>query len=288
MLPIVPPIVSPILKTKTHLFLIFSTSPQHPNSSVVDADQGRVSWDPVVTMDFMATLMDVLQVERPASQQKWHFDGTSIMSILKNTKVEQRGIGWMYHNHIQSTANGYAYRYGQWKYVAGGVSCNAVHSTFNCSRPQLYDMSNDYAEEFDVSLQFPLVFRAIEKNFTTWYESIQDSWENESQCGGSGGGSMLGAFPRASTYAASDRCLFDVGSGLHGRDIAVGSVASRELCCGACSVVQECVASDYVVASRMRPTFEGIVTGGTCHLKREFDPKMFKTGELQVACRQPF
>ena len=56
----------------------------------------RVSWDPVVTMDFLATVMEVLDVERPASQKDWHFDGISVLPILKGEAVAERGIGWMY------------------------------------------------------------------------------------------------------------------------------------------------------------------------------------------------
>ena len=63
----------------------------------VVGSQARVSWDTVVTMDFLATVMDVLDVERPEEQKDWHFDGVSIMPILRGDTPEPRGIGWMYN-----------------------------------------------------------------------------------------------------------------------------------------------------------------------------------------------
>ena len=54
---------------------------------------------------------------------------------------------------------------------------------------------------------------------------------------------------------------------LVGEDVAVGTAASREACCGACAATPGCVASDFERASPMRPTFEGVARGGTCRLK---------------------
>lgn len=58
---------------------------------------------------------------------------------------------------VMSVEHGYAYRYGRWKLVAGGISCVAKHATFDCSKPQLYDMVNDYAENHDLSGEYPEV-----------------------------------------------------------------------------------------------------------------------------------
>jgi|EP01047_Picozoa_sp_COSAG01_P048365 arylsulfatase A-like enzyme len=58
----------------------------------------RQSWDPVVTMDFMATVLEVLGVERPATQASWAFDGVSVLPILRGQTPQIRGIGWMYHS----------------------------------------------------------------------------------------------------------------------------------------------------------------------------------------------
>ena len=55
----------------------------------------RVSWHTVTTMDFLATIMDVLGVERPAAQAAWAFDGVSAMPILRGEEPAPRGVGWM-------------------------------------------------------------------------------------------------------------------------------------------------------------------------------------------------
>lgn len=53
----------------------------------------RESWAPVVTMDFMATILEVLDMKRPASQSDWAFDGISVLPILRDEAPEPRGIG---------------------------------------------------------------------------------------------------------------------------------------------------------------------------------------------------
>ena len=63
--------------------------------AVVGAGPARVSWDTVVTMDFHATILDVLGVERPAAQRDWAYDGVSAMPILRGESPAERGIGWM-------------------------------------------------------------------------------------------------------------------------------------------------------------------------------------------------
>ena len=40
----------------------------------------RESWDPVITSDFLPTIMEVLGVRRPISQMNWGFDGATLLS----------------------------------------------------------------------------------------------------------------------------------------------------------------------------------------------------------------
>ena len=147
--------------------------------AVVGGGAARVSWDPVVTMDFHATVLEVLGVTRPPAQAGWAYDGVSILPILQGKAPAARGIGWMYMAPQASAHNGYAFRYGNWKYVAGGISCDAAKATFDCSKPQLYDMATDFAEDFDLAAKRPEVLAAIAANFTAWYDSVQNSIANE-------------------------------------------------------------------------------------------------------------
>ena len=34
----------------------------------------------------------------------------------------------MFYSHVKSAAKGYAYRYGKWKYVVGGISMVTQHN----------------------------------------------------------------------------------------------------------------------------------------------------------------
>ena len=211
------------------------------------------------------------------------------MPILRGEEVPVRGIGWMYNKPTAVAKEGYAFRYGKWKYVVGGISCDASKATFDCMKPQLYDMDVDFAENHDLALKEPAVLKAIAANFTTWHKSILNSMANESKCSNAptpppGPGPAPTPTPFPPHVTPSSKCVFTDGKALSGSDVATGSVPSKEACCGACIEHAGCVASDYVEASPMRPTYEGVMTGGTCHLKGEYLPKKEKKGQLQTAC----
>ena len=59
--------------------------------AVVQGETGRVSWELALTSDFLATIMDVLNVTRPANQADWGVDGRSLMPLLRSppAKVPQ-------------------------------------------------------------------------------------------------------------------------------------------------------------------------------------------------------
>ena len=133
-------------------------------------------------MDFMATVMDLLNLERPPNQREWGFDGVSVMPILRGEEPEPRGIGWMYQKADADVKDGYAFRYGKWKLAVGGVSCIAEEASFNCSKPQLYNMEQDIAENHDLAAQQPAILAAILHNFSVWHQSVLNSMAGESQC----------------------------------------------------------------------------------------------------------
>merc|ERR1711871_584922 len=115
-------------------------------------------------MDFLPTMMDVLNVSRPTEQLSWGFDGRSILPILADESYvpPERSIGWWYNTPRKTVSDGWGYRYGKWKYVVGSVSCKKD----DCRVPQLYDLSNDLGEKHDLSATHPYVLTAIEANFT--------------------------------------------------------------------------------------------------------------------------
>ena len=243
----------------------------------------RISWDTVVTMDFLATIIDVLDVARPPSQEDWAFDGVSVMPILRGETPAERGIGWMFKKPIATATFGYAFRFGKWKYTVGGASCNDQTATFNCSMPQLYDIDTDFSENHDLAAAFPDVLAAIAANFTLWHASVLHSIANESMCRGAL--DPLPSIPFPAHPAPSSACTFPPHQSRHSTEIASGVVASAEECCGACLATPECGGADYVAATPMRPTWTGSATGGTCTLRVQTIPWIPESGKNQTAMR---
>lgn len=233
----------------------------------VVGNASRVSWDPVITMDYLATIMDVLGVPRPAEQADWAFDGVSVLPLLRGETPSERGIGWMYYSPNVSAANGYAYRWGNWKYVVGGISCDPTSpdATFNCYNPQLYDMSVDWAENNDLAKAHPDILAALAANFTAWHTSVMNSITNESKCAAQ----PAPPSPFPPNPAPSDACDFELNASLNGIDAASGTVKDAAECCGACRAYAGCVAADFWDA----PASVAGAPTVNCHLKASYSPK---------------
>ena len=212
----------------------------------------RVSWDTVVTYDFLPTIMDVLGVQRPAAQQNWGFDGRSVMPILRGEGWPERGLGWMFDTPAMNVDKGYGFRYGRWKYVQGSISCSQA----DCRQPQLYDLETDLGEHTNVAAQNPAILRAIMANFTLWHQSILNSIANESRCQTGPGPSPPS--PPPPPAPPSSNCQFVRDSGLQGSDYAHVPGASKEECCGRCLQQAACAAVDF--------------NNNTCHFKHAFNP----------------
>ena len=239
----------------------------------VSKGPARVSWQPVVTMDFMATVMDVLGLQRPTNQRQWAFDGVSVMPILRGEEPAPRGIGWMYMKPDADAHYGYGFRYQHWKLAVGGVSCVEAQASFNCSAPQLYDMRTDYAENHDLARVHPDILEDIMANFTVWHESVLNSMANESKCPSTPGPGPVPKTKFPAHPVASTKCTCTPGKAQVSGDMAVGHTETWELCCGACRMTKGCAAADFKAASPMRPAYNGEATGGTCHLKPKNIPK---------------
>ena len=159
---------------------------QGPRNHNDEYDDAIVSWETVITMDFLPTVMELLGVERPINQQSWAMDGRSILPLLKNatgfrwdnTEEGARSFGMGNHDPKVNAVHGYGYRYGKWKYVEGSVSCTLP----SCRKPLLFDLSNDIGERHDLSKTHPDVLEDLQGKFREWHASVMKSRREESNC----------------------------------------------------------------------------------------------------------
>lgn len=140
--------------------------------------KSRESWEPISTLDFLPTILDILGIQRPQKQLDWPIDGTSIVPLVDNQPLPDRGMAWWYRDPIPNNQTGYAFRYGPWKFVHGSESCTIE----NCSRPQLYNLVDDLREQRDLSERFPHILHALIHNFSIFNASVQNSRTYESMC----------------------------------------------------------------------------------------------------------
>lgn len=187
----------------------------------VQTGKARVSWQTVVTMDFLPTVMDALSVDRPSHQADWGFDGKSIMPILQGKAWPDRGIGWLFDKW--GTQSNHGFRFGKWKYVHGSRSCGNA----DCQDDQLYDLETDLGEKNDLSSQLPEVLAAIKENYTAWYESIAQSRDHESMCGDKPTPAPVPSPVPAPSPPPSHGCDWQSNTGLEGKDLKTIVVASK-------------------------------------------------------------
>eukprot|EP00055_Hartaetosiga_balthica_P007453 m.25605 g.25605 ORF g.25605 m.25605 type:complete len:548 (+) comp5782_c0_seq2:46-1689(+) len=124
------------------------------------------SWDTVVSTDFLATIMDVMNISRPTSQQYWAFDGMSILPILKGESFPLREVGWMFQNPLQQ-----GLRFGRWKLVNNSRGCDEDA----CKKPMLFDLETDLGETTDISASYPAVFAVMQDKLKEWREGVEIS-----------------------------------------------------------------------------------------------------------------
>ena len=231
--------------------------------AIVQGDAGRESWELVTTSDFLATIMDVLNVTRPAHQADWGMDGRSIMPLLtapvsaldKQTQtvyadgknvMPAKGTGWMFSGWNATDSQSHlGFRYGQYKYVWRSKSCTNA----DCKEPMLFDLASDLGEHTDLSKQMPDVFAAIQANFSAWYGSVLRSITDESHCTSIGPKLPTPApapTPPPAPGPPSSECDFELDHALNGgAEIAPVMAKSKEDCCGFCRRDTTCAGAAY-------------------------------------------
>lgn len=109
-----------------------------------DLPEGKVSGQPVTSMDYYPTLLELAGLPLNPYQ---HIDGTSIVPYLKQPgRVDERALVWHYpHYHGSMWRPGSAIRQGDWKLI----------EFYEEEKVELYNLRDDIEEQHDVSEDYP-------------------------------------------------------------------------------------------------------------------------------------
>ena len=105
---------------------------------------GAVSDQPVTSMDFYPTLLELAGISRKPDQ---HMDGRSLVPYLENPeRVDDRTLLWHYpHYHGSTWRPGSAVRVNEWKLI----------EFYETNQLELYNLSRDEGEQQDLSGSMP-------------------------------------------------------------------------------------------------------------------------------------
>ena len=116
---------------------------------------GKISNEPVLTMDFLPTFLDFLDKQPEDS----NLDGISIKDLLlKGDVLPQRDLFWSYKN-------GDAVRSDNWKLVSLKEE--------NKESFELYDLSEDIAEENDMAQHKPELVKSLREKLANWKTEVE-------------------------------------------------------------------------------------------------------------------
>ena len=116
---------------------------------------------PVVTCDYLPTVVDALGISMPKNANK--LDGISIIPLLEGKELKR------------PTPIGFASK--------GQVAFNDVQYKYYQKKPgaqiELYDILKDPYEKTNIADQHPEVVAKFKKGFGTWYNSCKESFEGK-------------------------------------------------------------------------------------------------------------
>jgi choline-sulfatase len=123
--------------------------------------QSKVIDTPVVTSDYMPTILDALNIALPENHNR--LDGVSILPLLEGKPLKRETpIGFAYPGQIAYTGE----RYKLYRREQGGTA-------------ELYDIVNDPHEERDIAGEHPEKVQSLLAEYQSWYQSCKDSFEGK-------------------------------------------------------------------------------------------------------------
>ncbi len=98
---------------------------------------GSVSEEPVSTVDFLPTLLDLAAIPLPTNQV---VDGRSLLPLRDGKGLERTNLFWHFPCYTGNAKPSSAIRQGNWKLI----------EFFETGKPELYDLSSDPSESKDL------------------------------------------------------------------------------------------------------------------------------------------
>lgn len=121
---------------------------------------GTVSHEPIITMDFFRTILDVAGIE-----PKGDCDGLSLMPLFSGKSLGRDSLYFHYPNYAFHKGNrlGSAIRQGRYKLIR----------YFDEGSTELYDLQNDIGEKKNLSDQRSEIAKNLEMKLLTWLKQTK-------------------------------------------------------------------------------------------------------------------
>ena len=124
-------------------------------------DEGRVSDEPISTIDYFPTILEIAGVKPPDGRE---IDGLSLIPILKGrTRLRRNAIYWHYpHYHRYTNSPFSIVRDGEWKLI----------KWYDRGTFELYNLKEDISEANDLSDKMPEKVKALNAELESWLKSV--------------------------------------------------------------------------------------------------------------------
>ena len=138
-------------------------------NGMIKNEKGFNSTFPIVTYDFMTTILDVLNIK---TSSKWSLDGISLLPMFKNhTMIKKRDkpIGWQYYRSA-------AWMDNEWKLVLNSKNGELERDT------ALYNIESDPFETNNLMHENVHTFHKMRQELKKWLRSVNQSQYHDSEC----------------------------------------------------------------------------------------------------------
>ena len=128
---------------------------------------GAVSDEPVITMDFYSTILDIADIpgESDSDSREAQIDGLSLVPVLRNpaARLGREALYWHYpHYHKQGATPYSAIRVGDWRLV----------EFFEDGRAELYNLTEDVGESNDLAAELPDRTAELKAMLSAWRKEV--------------------------------------------------------------------------------------------------------------------